>query len=400
MTILSSIRRDNTLGRTDLLVIAALAILWYGLVPAAGLFFSRHSWYHFRKRFNELRLRPILDYETSRKISPGQFAGEYRFSGSFESITGGRILWIRSEELTIPVDLEGSRAYMLPNIAEEEFPASFDPEEEVPERIHFSRLSALTGEARVYVGGALVLRANRCMFVSTAEKPLLVIFYEGPERLLTARVIRGGRQAKNYQNFVTPYALILGAFSQLMIAAFYITRPAFRETVISAFTALFIPLLPLVPPGILFVVLCRRFSWRARFFEAYRDLSRLPLDYLASGEPEGTLPGGGRYGSRQYETLPSAFYERDFPLIIPAGEKIDGDKWFVFGALNDDNAFPGEPADPYAMYGAFPGDPVILAKRYSLKAGIMNGISLLLLLLGIGINLIFIRIILILLGVI
>jgi hypothetical protein len=404
---------DNKLRRLDLLVIVSLVLFWYALVPIIGAFISRRRWRVFRRRFDDLRLRPLLDYAACTSAG-----GEFRFTGGFESATGDHILWIRSRDLTIPVDLRGAQTYVLPS-PEQENSRGFDPGEEAPERIRWGRISALAEGVKVFVGGALVFREGRPIFVSSAENPLLVIFYDGPDRRLTLRVIRAGRHKNEYFNPLTFYGLILGAFSLIVMAVSYIPRPGFRLTMITAFVALFTPLLPLIPPGLLFTMPYRRLWWRARIFRAYRDLARLPLRYFPPWEegaplpPPGRLPDGSPYLVRHYDALPPEFYGKGFPFILPAEVRQKKEGWYLFGsppgagpvsasgpdpaAAADPALLPGEPGDPFAVWGAVPGSPEKLARGFTLRAYTMEIIAWLILLFGIGVNIFFIGMILALL---
>ncbi|MDR2144028.1 MAG: hypothetical protein LBP29_06640, partial [Treponema sp.] len=383
------------------LVIIGLAVFFYGLVPIAGAFYSRRNWRYFRRRFNELGQKPILDSAACMNAEAGSSAGEwkdFRFSGGFESLTGDKILWIRSETLTIPVDLKGAKTYVLPDTAAQGIPEDFDPGEEAPEQIRLDRISALTGGVKVFVGGSLCLREGRRIFASTA-RPLMVIFYEGPDRSLTVRTIRAGRHRNEFFNFITPYSFVAGAFSEIIMALSLYSRPVYRLALSSAIIALFTPIFPWLPPGIFFTFAYRRLWWKARIFRAYRDLVRLPRAYIPAGEHQGRLPGGEIYVEKQYDTLPEAFYEQKIPFIIPAGEKRKGDTWRLFGVLaggdeKKPDALPAEPGDAFAVYGALPGAIEPLARRYTRKAYAMEVISWLLLLTGIGINVFFIAAIL------
>jgi hypothetical protein len=63
-----------------------MAILWYGLLPMAGALLKRYKWYMFRKRFDELRLSPLLDYSRYSQVKETK---AFRFVGGFESVTDG-----------------------------------------------------------------------------------------------------------------------------------------------------------------------------------------------------------------------------------------------------------------------------------------------------------------------
>ena len=381
-----------------MLVIAALVFLWCGLVPVAGAFWLRRSWRIFRRRFDGLCLQPFLDYAACQRTPPE--GSVYRFIGGFESLTGpadsaggpqGQTLWIRSDTLTIPIPLKGAHTYMLPMPEGGEALGPFDPGEESPQRIRLDRVSTLTEGAKVFVGGLLALQEDRWTFVSTRDNPLLVIFYDGPDRTLAARVIRAGRHRNEYWNRLTPYGFVLNAFSQIIITASFLARPAFRLTALAAFVALFAPLLPLLPPGVLLTALYRRLWWRARIFRAYRDLARQPLKYFPSGQlASGRLPGGERYGMALRRELRP---EEGFPLILPEQRPRKGESWHIFGALPGDapqDSPPALPRDPFAAFGALPGEPETLAKRYTLSAYILEIAGGLFVLTGITLNLLFI----------
>jgi hypothetical protein len=393
-------------------------VLWYGLAPVAGAFAGRRAWRLFRQRFDDLRLAPRLDYGVCRRLS--EEGNTYRFIGGFESVTEDKTLWIQSDDLTIPVALAGAHTYVLPMQEQGQDTESFDPGEEAPERVRWDRVSSLTEGARVFVGGALVLREDRWTFVSRKDNPLLIIFYDGPDRSLAVRAIRAGRHYNEYWNIVTPYALALGAVSLIYMALAFLSRPAFRLTVITALVAVFTPLFPLIPPGVLFTVLYRRCWWRARIYRACRDLARLPLKYLEEGRETRVLPGGELYGSVYFDELPPALRERKIPLLIPEEEGRKKEGWRVFGILNaagppaagetapretppdgaapsEGAALPAEPSDIFVTFGAIPGKPEALARRYTLKAYMLEIVAWLVLLAGIGLNAFFIRMIVILL---
>jgi hypothetical protein len=324
--------------------------------------------------------------------------------GGFES-TDGHTLWISSETLTIPIILANAHTYILPMPEGGEIFEFFDPSEEAPERIRWDRVSSLTKGAKVFVGGTLVKQQDRWVFASTKKHPLLVIFYDGSDRSITIRTIRAGRNKNEYWNAVTPYSFVGGTCCQLGIAVSFLARPAFRFTALIACVAMFTPLFPLFPPGVLFTLLYRRLWWRARIFRAYRDILRLPLKYLPPGAWDCRLPNGERYGRVYYDSLPQEAEERQIPLLIPVREGqnkkgLNVAGWYVFGSLPEESAsaslsgtvppLPQEPQDLFATFGAVPGNPEILARSYTIKAYILEIISCFFLFAGMGINIFFI----------
>jgi hypothetical protein len=139
--------------------------------------------------------------------------------------------------------------------------------------------------------------------------------------------------------------------------------------------------------------------WRARIFRAYRDLARQPLKYFpAGGSNIGRLPGGERYGSVWRAELRA---EEDFPLIIAEQRPRKGEGWHIFGAFPEGapeealkepppGSPPAVPRDPFAVFGALPGEPETLAKRYTLLAYSLEIAGGIFVLTGIALNLLFI----------
>jgi hypothetical protein len=225
-------------------------------------------------RFKNLLSKPDLDYEAwsciSEKSDKGVIQNNYRFTGKFESMSDGMI-WIRGDSLMVPVMTTGTFAYILPS-----FNSGISDPDEFLERVRWNRLPNIAEGVKVFVGGSVVKKDGRQVFASSKENPLLVIFYNGPDMFFPQYVINTGRNKNDYWNPITPYALILGAFFLITMAISFLPRPAFRLTVISAFTAVFLPLFPLFPPGVLLTVLYKQFWRRARITRTYRDLAELP----------------------------------------------------------------------------------------------------------------------------
>ena len=383
-----------------------LAFFWYAAVPVAGAFAERRRWRFFRQRFSELRLKPCLEYAD---LADNCQTEEFRFWGVFESISPDGILWIRSRDLTVRADLTRAKIYIFPNTGGEENSSVFDPAE-IPQRTTWDRISGLAGDARVFVGGSLISRDKRRIFASLPETPLLVIFYEGSEKALSVRAVRTSRHQNEFFNFLTPYAFILGAFSQLLIAITYFSRPAYRMVLVSALIAFFAPLLPWAPPGILFTIIYRRLWFQARIYRSYRDLALFPLVYAESPgsmpESRGRACSGETFMIKSCDELPEWCNKNQIPFLIPAGEKQHGEKWHIFGTMSSgtgepvhepgdlrDLKDPGDLKDPFAVSGILPGRPVSLARRYTLRAYLLEIISWFLLLCGIALNVFFIGLI-------
>ncbi len=370
-----------------------MALLWYALVPITGAFVVRRSWRRFRRRFDDLRLAPILDYRASRGLS-GE-GGDFRFFGGFESVTDGKTLWVRSESLTVPVELSAARIYLLP--AAEDGSVRYDQDSGQPERIRWDRVAALSEGAQVFVGGRAKPEAGRVRFQSTDEEPLLVILYDGDERSMLERTVRAGRDRNEYWNPATPYALALGVFAELLVALWYSPRPAFRPTAAAAFAAAFGPLLPILPPGLLLTSLYRRFWRHARANRAFRDLVLLPLRHLSDGATEIVLGDGERYGRVVLRDGKRRLAEAGIPVLPPGRPMRDASYWVCFGALGTaadrpdpalprEAALPTEPKDPAALFAAMNGEPLDLSRAFKLRARLLEIAASTALVAAVGIN--------------
>jgi len=264
-------------------------IFFYAIVPITGGFINRYNWKKFRNRFNTLRLSPLLDYSQYRRLESesGNLGDIYRFSGGIESITDGHTLWVKGDNLTVPVSIAKTKCYLLPRHEGEGFP-------EQPQEIRWNRVSTITEGAKVFIGGIIKKEDGRLSFVSTNEQPLMVIFYDCPDDALAVNIICAARTQNEYWNNITPVSIAIGVLALIYIAATYLGRPAFRLTVISALAAVFIPILPVFPPGLLLTSLYRRLTWNSRKLRANGDLARYGL------LPHSTLKLANYFALRAY----------------------------------------------------------------------------------------------------
>jgi len=337
-----------------------------------------------------LRLQPLLDYRKYRQI--GDEGGIFRFTGEIESITDGKTLWVRGDDLTIPVSLEKTKCFLLPIHNGDGVP-------DAPEQIHWDRISAFNEGVKVFIGGQIKTRDNRLSFLSTKEKPLMVIFYNCPDSKLTTEIIRSARTRNEYWNSITPVSLVIGAMALIYTASLFMNRPAFRMTVITALVAIFTPIMPMLPPGFLLTVLYRRMTWNARKFRAYIDMARLPLRYLHQGMESSVLNTGETYGCKKYDFLPPEAEQAGFPFLTPDDTEEKKPEWHLFGIL-DSSALPSKSKDPFVSFGILPSSPKLLSRRYAIRAYTLEVLAWILLLIGICTNIVFIYLILFLLGVI
>ena len=379
----------------DLLAILALAILWYALVPVVGAFAVRRLWREMRRRFNALRVVPVLNYATAQGLD--EYGSDFRFFGGFESVVDDKVLWVRNAGLTIPVELSGARVYLLPAAGPVESgdatgKESAGPDEE-PRQIRWKQVASLSEGAKVFVGGRALKRNGRACFESLPEEPLLIILYDGNERSMLSRTVRAGRKKNEYWNALTPYSLAAGIFSELVIAFGFASRPAFGAALSIALAAAFGPLLPLLPPGLGFTAVFRSLWRRGRAARATRDLVRLPLCHLRGNQKETVLPDGSRYGYLPMNGERRRTDASHVPIVPAEAETLTSSgsgklEWRCYGVLAGmgEATTVSEPQDPSAAFAAIPGDPELVAREYIVQARLFEISAIAALLTGICLN--------------
>ncbi|MDR0409395.1 MAG: hypothetical protein LBH18_03255, partial [Spirochaetaceae bacterium] len=297
--------------------------------------------------------KPLLNYTLLRQNT----GGEYHFIGNFESVTEDNTLWIKNEGLTAPVSLKNAKTYMMPltekkrslNANEDGGASDFDVSVAELRRLSWNKISALTAGAKVFIGGVLKMVNGQQTFISSKKHPLLIIFYECSERTLGAGVVRAGRYRTEYWNSVTPYAIIGGVFSLIWIAQLFFARPAYRSIVLSAITAIFAPLFPMLPPGLILTIFYRRLWWRACLYRVFRDLALLPLKYMDTKDVEGEGADAG-YGCR---VCGGGAAGTKVPYLIPADKPEKNEQWYIAGIISGDAV--RESDNPFIPYGLLPG---------------------------------------------
>jgi hypothetical protein len=120
------------------------------------------------------------------------------------------------------------------------------------------------------------------------------------------------------------------------LAFSFLHRPIYRPTVILSFVSLFIPLYPIIPPGLLFTFFCRRLAYKSRIYKAYSDLARLSLR----------------------------------------------------GSVPEDELSPRS-ENPFDGFRMFPDATIKLVRHFSVKAFALEVLTWILLLMGIGLNIVF-----------
>lgn len=381
-----------------LLLAFGLALIFYAAIPGAGAFYVRSRWREFRRRMIRTSLFPIVSYGNLRLVHDG-FAGNFRFFGGLEAIQGDDVVWLRSSELSVSVELRRVSLYWLPSFS---FPEEVDGVEvyeealpdETPTLVPWRRIFSLPEGTQVSVSGPLYLEEGGAIFRSDRQEPLTVVIYDGQSDSILRRAIWGGRHRNEYLNPFTPGSITIGSFSLLIVSYVLLRTPVERLLAIITLAISLFPILPLLPPGLLLFFLYRRLWKEARFLRAERDMLLLPLRYFPSFSGDANaesarLPNGEDYVMERYEERERAMarlgngkIRRASRLALPPPKERT---FYVFGSPGP--AALRHPTDPMAELVMIPGDPLLLSHRCAKRARAYEILSSACIVAGVLINL-------------
>ncbi|GMO24316.1 MAG: hypothetical protein Ta2B_03670 [Termitinemataceae bacterium] len=254
---------------------------------------------------------PFLNYSMLRRKENSV----YRFSGGFDSIAEDDVIWVESfageDRLTVPVSLKNAQTYMLPITDNTVSNSENKPHNDIVldnsmpmiQNMRWNKISTLTTGAKVFIGGLMCNVNGRKIFCSTKSKKLIIIFYECSFDTLNNAVLCAGRTKSGYFNPLTPYSLSAGIFFMLYIVQNYYTRPAYRLTVLGAILAMFSPLFPALPPGIIFTYLHTRARAAANLLRITSDAAKQNYDVCLPQSSEYQLTKNNSTKALLFETL-------------------------------------------------------------------------------------------------
>lgn len=393
----------------QLLLVGAVVLMFYAVIPGLGAFGVRARWRQFRSRLLDSSLFPIADYEQFRfggTTAEATVLGRFRFFGTLEAIQGDDLIWVRNGRVSFAADMKGVKVYILFPVADK---APGVLPDQAPQELSWSRIGSLPEGSKVYLGGNLEAEHGRAIFRNRRECPLTALIYDGPETSLLARSIWSARQRNEYWNQFTAPSLLAGTVALLLIAYIFLRSPLLRLGSLTALTLATAPIAPLLPPGIVMFFMYRRWWRKGRYYRAQRDLVRLPLRYFADPAAESSAPLPGRERYERVLTGPAELHnfgamgaqERVVPEIrpngvipaAPAGGAAFERRYYVYGASVRNStaestvaaASVGLPADPMAEFLIYREDPSFIAatcsrraRAYELIAGVTFAVGLLL----------------------
>ncbi len=351
-----------------LFIIILITLLFYGLVPLIGAFSVRNRWRRFRTQLMEAALRPSLTY---RAVYGSESSGVYRIFGSLQAVQDVNVLWLADGDVSVSIDLDGVPVYILPSVPKGEsiIKTSMYPDES-PKRTYWNRIFSLPEMTSIFISGELVHKDGLSRFRNTKDIPLLVIVYDCDDSDFYSHAILSGRQRNEYWNALTPGSLTIGSFSLFIYFYLLIQMPYMQFIAVTALTFSLVPVMPFLPPGLVFYYIYRHFWKNARILRAERDLLRLPINFfsdhggLSSGSSV-VLPDSAKYQCLIANDLEEAWTMFNNAILRNSSlleTYTDRNEYFVFGSESKGKD------DPMAETLVIPGDPNILSLKSTKKA--------------------------------
>ncbi len=259
----------------QLVLIGLIALTCYLVIPGIGAVLIRRSRRAFRRRVvHAAGLRALSPHVSGRIGVPIERLGLFRFAGSLEAIQGQNTVWLRSPTLSVAVKMDGERVHMVP--AEGEVAADGPESDGAPEHplvaLRWRKLHSIAEGTGFSVAGPAYREYGKLVFKGEAAEPLLVLVYDGDPGSVYERALWYGRRRNEYWNPLTLPSLVLGGVLLGSVAYGLLNSPFHHSLAVLAITLAALPLLPLLPPGVLFLLVYRRLWKRGRRKRAERDL--------------------------------------------------------------------------------------------------------------------------------
>lgn len=338
-------------------VLILIPILFYIVIPIVGAFRVRAIWRRFRQTMINASLFPICGYDDtiSRKRE-----GYFRFFGEIEAIQQNGLLWVKNDEMTMTVKMQHCHVYMIPSEKK--------MNSQMPTKLPWSRVFSIAEGTAVFISGEVKVDEGRAQFSGMKKDPLTVIIYDGENKTLLERCISCGRQKNEYWNFLTPWSIAIGGILSLALLSMMIQANVSAEILTAGIIVSALPVIPFLPPGILFFFIYTGLWRRGRYCRSDRDLVALPLRFEDRNIRD-----------REYRHIRFSAGEPLFPvdpgykirsIHFPRSAKRSLWHHSLFGAMVErhDGFWVTGPRDPMKEFLLIEDDPRTLVDRATQKA--------------------------------
>ncbi|MGL1892347.1 MAG: hypothetical protein OCD02_12015 [Spirochaetaceae bacterium] len=226
------------------------------LIPGIGAVTLRRKWAKFRESVYISSEAPKLEYNN---LVIGEL---FTFYGSLESFKSDDILWLKSENLSICIDLSDQEVYTIPNGKTE------------IDKSSWSSVSSIIEGTQFYVSGYLAYNKGVPYLVGDENSKLLVVICDNEEKILE-KLLERGRNKNEMWNSYSPYSYITGIFVLIILSYFSYRTNSDKLESYFLLLAAGTPFYFILPPGLFFYLNYRRLWDLSVRWSILRDLKRL-----------------------------------------------------------------------------------------------------------------------------
>lgn len=238
-------------------------VFFFIFFPGIGAVLLRKRWARFRKLIHGYSKVPILEYDN---LNLGR---KFSFTGKLESFKSDDIVWLRSDTLSLCINLKNQDVYSLSGRKKNLIKSRWDSVSSLVEGTPFSVFGYLT-----YIKGVPYLTGAK-------NEDLIVVISEG-ERSIFEMLLEKGRDKNEVWNSYTPYSYITGVLSLIILAYFSYRTISNKTGAFFLLLAAGTPFYFVIPPGLFLYLKYRKLWDRSIRWAILRDLKLLKGDYYSS----------------------------------------------------------------------------------------------------------------------
>ena len=293
--------------------------------------------------------------------------GNYRFFGEIEAIQSQGLLWVKNSEMTMTVKMNHCHIYMIPSEKKKN--------SQMPIKLAWNRVFSLAEGTAVYISGKVEVENGRALFSGSPKDPLTVIIYDGESRTLLERSISCGRQKNEYWNFLTPWSIAVGGILSLLLLDMMIKASVSSTILIQGIIVSSLPIIPFIPPGLIFFILYTNMWKKGRLCRSDRDLLRLPLRFDDRNISDPDYLHMAYNSGRPIFPLDNGYVQRKIHFTYEESSSIWNNSVFGKVIFKEDGKWLGQPEDPMKEYILIKDNPrrlIGLSNKKALKYELLS----------------------------
>ncbi len=325
----------------------------------------RKTWRLFRENMVDSSFYTICGYED---IIALRREGYYRFFGEIEAVQSQGLLWVKNREMSMTVKMQFCNIYMIPS---EKKMSS-----QMPIKLPWNRVFSLAEGTAIFISGDVKEDEGRVVFSGNKKEPLTVIIYDGEQRSLLERSISCGRQKNEYWNFLTPWSIAAGGIISLILLDMMIKASVPSSVLLMGIIVSAMPLIPFIPPGLIFFLLYANMWKKGRYCRSDRDLISLPLRFEDRNISDPDYLHVKFSADRPIFPLKDGYSSRNIHFKRGNQTSLWDNSAFGRVELKEDGKWLCRPEDPMKEYLLLYDDPGEMIRNSNKKALVYELLSL------------------------